>query len=228
MQYDESGKNKHGIHDGHRDRLRNKYFEASYTLEDHEILELLLFYAIPRKNTNDIAHDLLNKFHSFKSMFKSKDSELEKYKCIREKTILFLHFFGDLCDDYRNSITHTDIDYIAYFRENCKDYTDNTCVIISTDKKSVIQFNVYDFITQKYKTSYFIIQLIKMQISNVVIGIYKKGNAVKPDMIDFGLMDKLNQIFFDCKINVIDSLIISETNSYSLIHDGAYKFKRHG
>lgn len=53
-------KQKKNIHNGHRDRMRNKYINKGIDVfEQHEILEMLLFYAIPRKNTNDIAHELL-------------------------------------------------------------------------------------------------------------------------------------------------------------------------
>lgn len=228
MPNDESSNNERGLHEGHRGRLRNKYLEAPYTLEDHEILELLLFYAVQQKNTNNTAHKLLNNYHSFKSVFAEEDSELKKYKYIKEKATLFLHFFGELCNDYRKTTKHTDADYISFFREKFKDSLENNCIIISEDKKSVIQFMVYDFISEKYKIPDFINQLIKMQIANVVIGICKKGSSATPDVCDIRLMDKMNPIFYDCKINVIDSLIISETNSYSLIHDGTYKFKRYG
>lgn len=51
---------KKNDHEGHRERMRNKYVNKGIEVfEQHEILEMLLFYAIPRKNTNDIAHRLL-------------------------------------------------------------------------------------------------------------------------------------------------------------------------
>ena len=46
------------LHSGHRQRLKNKFMSAKESFSVHEILELLLFYSIPRKNTNDIAHKL--------------------------------------------------------------------------------------------------------------------------------------------------------------------------
>lgn len=53
------------MHEGHRSRLKKKFLlnDMDY-FEDHEVLELILFYAIPRKNTNDVAHNLLKKFGS--------------------------------------------------------------------------------------------------------------------------------------------------------------------
>ncbi len=51
-------------HGGHRSRLRARFRKTPDSLEDHELLELLLFYAIPQKDTNPIAHDLLQRFGS--------------------------------------------------------------------------------------------------------------------------------------------------------------------
>ena len=51
------------MHDGHRDRLREKIVSAGIeSLQPHEILEFLLFAFIPRKDTNAIAHELINTF----------------------------------------------------------------------------------------------------------------------------------------------------------------------
>ena len=55
------------IHDGHRERLRKKFKEGN--IEDHELLELLLFFSIPRVNTNEIAHRLIEKFGSVNGVF---------------------------------------------------------------------------------------------------------------------------------------------------------------
>ncbi|MBP3300008.1 MAG: DNA repair protein RadC [Clostridia bacterium] len=51
-------------HAGHRSRLRARFAENPSVLPDHEILELLLFYALPQKDTNETAHKLLERFGS--------------------------------------------------------------------------------------------------------------------------------------------------------------------
>lgn len=51
-------------HAGHRSRLRARFAENPAVLPDHEILELLLFYALPQKDTNETAHKLLERFGS--------------------------------------------------------------------------------------------------------------------------------------------------------------------
>lgn len=53
------------IHDGHRQRLKRRFLEEGLeNFDEVNVLELLLFYAIPQKDTNPIAHDLLARFGS--------------------------------------------------------------------------------------------------------------------------------------------------------------------
>ena len=52
-----------GVHDGHRARKREQFLQHGLdAFADHEILELLLFYAIPRRDTNPIAHALMERY----------------------------------------------------------------------------------------------------------------------------------------------------------------------
>ncbi len=54
------------IHDGHRERMRERFLQTGFEgMEDHEALELLLYYFFPRINTNPIAHRLIDTFGSF-------------------------------------------------------------------------------------------------------------------------------------------------------------------
>ncbi len=72
-------------HDGHRERLRKKLREVgAENLERHELLELYLFSALPRVNTNDIAHELINKFGTLSGVFDAEMEELMSVKGIGE------------------------------------------------------------------------------------------------------------------------------------------------
>lgn len=52
-----------GLHDGHRQRKRERFLkQGADGLADHEVLELLLYYAIPRRDTNELAHRLIQHF----------------------------------------------------------------------------------------------------------------------------------------------------------------------
>jgi len=74
---------KSHVHYGHRDRLRNRYLNEGglASFEDHNILELLLFYCIPQKDTNEMAHEILDEFDgSLSAVLEAAPEELMK-KC---------------------------------------------------------------------------------------------------------------------------------------------------
>lgn len=66
-----------GIHDGHREKKRQQFLQHGLdSFADHEVLELLLFYAIPRKDTNPIAHALMDRFGSLDAVLSAPVEEL--------------------------------------------------------------------------------------------------------------------------------------------------------
>ena len=79
-------------HEGHRKRIIQKL--ESGTLLDHEVLEILLFASLPRRNTNDIAHRLLQKFGSMQEVFSASQEELKKVKGIGDTTATNLRCIG--------------------------------------------------------------------------------------------------------------------------------------
>lgn len=65
------------IHDVHRERLRDSFLEHGLeSFREVQALELLLFYAIPRRDTNPLAHDLLERSGSLDGVFAASEQEL--------------------------------------------------------------------------------------------------------------------------------------------------------
>ena len=79
------------IHDGHRQRLKERFLrEGLDHFDELYVLELLLFYCIPRKDTNPIAHNLLEHFGSLTNVFEATVEELRKVPGISQNTAIFL------------------------------------------------------------------------------------------------------------------------------------------
>ena len=85
-------------HGGHRERMRKRFKESGNFkgFSEHEILEMLLFYIVPRKNTNDIAHELIKKFGSLNSVLNASVEELSSVKDMGESSANSLLFFREL------------------------------------------------------------------------------------------------------------------------------------
>ena len=64
------------LHDGHRQRKKQRFLQHGLdSFADHEVLELLLFYAIPRRDTNETAHRLLEHFGTLKGVLMASVEE---------------------------------------------------------------------------------------------------------------------------------------------------------
>ena len=66
------------IHDGHRQRMKAEFLARPQTFPDHKLLEVLLFYANPRGDTNPAAHALMERFGSLAGVLDALPEELEK------------------------------------------------------------------------------------------------------------------------------------------------------
>lgn len=90
-----NGEMMENIHAGHRDRLREKALRNGIqTLEDHEIIEVLLSFVIPYKDMNPASHELLNKFGSIHEIFNMPKDDLVDVKGIGEKTAKYVALLG--------------------------------------------------------------------------------------------------------------------------------------
>ena len=84
------------MHEGHRERLRERYSNNGVgAFTEHELLELLLTYAIPRRNTNELAHRLIDRFGSLHAVFSAEVAELTNIEGIGERAAVFLRLVGD-------------------------------------------------------------------------------------------------------------------------------------
>ena len=90
-----------GEYDGHRERLRNHYRDHGMdALRDYEVLELLLFYAVPRKDTQPVARKLLAHFGSIAAVLDAAPQELKDVSGLSDNAILLLQMMPALSRRY--------------------------------------------------------------------------------------------------------------------------------
>ncbi len=105
-------------HNGHRNRLRNKFIKyGADGLEQHELIELFLFYVFSQRNTNDIAHDLIGTFGSISSVFDAPLEDLINIKWIGYNSAILLKLIPEisriyLLDKHNNRNKIMDMDSI--------------------------------------------------------------------------------------------------------------------
>lgn len=113
------------VHDGHRQRFKDKVRKTGLSsLPLHEVLEYLLTYTIPRKDTNALAHELINKFGGFSNVFDAGYDELIKHNGVGKETALFLSTLPTFVELYKsNKAISNDLPLTS--PENCVSYFRN-------------------------------------------------------------------------------------------------------
>ena len=84
-------------HAGHRARLRESYREKGIEgMADHQVLELLLTYALPRVDVNPLAHRLLDRFGSLNEVLSARPDQLQQVQGVGESAAVFLSLLGQV------------------------------------------------------------------------------------------------------------------------------------
>ena len=140
------------IHRGHRARMKGKFASLSdRPFSDHELLELLLFYAIPRMNVNEIAHDLINEFGSLGGVFEAEPDRLCRVRGVGRSTAEYLYLIGrtmsrvdNASPDVRrafSALSAVGEFLISYFRGCQKEML---CVLFFDDRMKIVKITELD------------------------------------------------------------------------------------
>lgn len=78
------------LHEGHRDRLRQRFLKDPEAMAEHELLEMLLFYVIPRRDTNDLAHTLIETFGSLNGVLEADVTLLARVAGVKSSVVTYL------------------------------------------------------------------------------------------------------------------------------------------
>lgn len=215
------------MHDGHRSRIRKRFMLNGFDgFEDHEILELALFYAIPRKNTNVIAHELLNKFGTVDAVFDAPINMLKEIEGVGESAAIFIKMISGLARIYmerkfKNDEKAPEISDIND-RITLKfiGRSEELVVVVLFDAKGKVIYegvvnkgtvNAVDIYARK------IIELIVLYNASSVILVHNhpSGFAV-PSVEDIESTAKLNKILQSMHVNLLDHIIVADGDYVSL------------
>ena len=135
------------MHKDHRTRVKNRFLaEGLDHFEPHNILELLLFYAIPQKDTNELAHTLINRFGSLENVFDASYQDLLTVPGIKEHSATLIKMIPALARRYsieKNKSGESLVDVDAwgkYFVSRYVGVNVETVFLLLLDNK----FNVID------------------------------------------------------------------------------------
>lgn len=98
-------KEKTNIHRNHRQKVREKYYASGFRgMASHNILEMLLFFGIPYKDTNPIAHELIDRFGSLSAVFEANRTDLMQIKGMTENAACLISMILPLYQKYAQEL----------------------------------------------------------------------------------------------------------------------------
>ena len=133
-----------GLHDGHRQRRKKSFLAVGLAgMADHEVLELLLFYAIPRRDTNVVAHRLIEEFGSLSTVMSAAPEELRRVPGVGENAAVLLHLLGKLYERLNmpappSRIVDNSETAGAYFLDALKNYRREVLYAMCMDRKGKV------------------------------------------------------------------------------------------
>lgn len=217
------------IHENHRERVRRAYIERGDLsgMHDHQILELILFYAIKRRDVNPLAHRLIDRFGSLKNVLRAGVDEL----CaagLSESTAVLLKLFGDVGyaidrrDAEQSTIETTndaiEVCYKLLFREKhecvalvCLDGAKRICKIgIKTD-------GLADKVNALPK--WIVDTALKCGCHAVIIAHNHPSGSPLPSERDLAVTAMLERLLAQLDIRLYDHVIVTGSVCYSMNRD---------
>ena len=96
---------KKNLHEGHRDRVKNKFITNGFdSFDDHQILEMLLFYCYsPRLDTNEQAHKMIRQFGSLHNLLEASPHEISKKCGVTKHVAVLIAMIPQLAKRYNMS-----------------------------------------------------------------------------------------------------------------------------
>ena len=137
------------IHRGHRERVRDKFFKHGLDcFSEFEVLEFLLFHTIPLKDTNEIAHRLIERFGSLKGVLNAEYYDLMEVKGISEVSAGLITLQREIFKYLRtNNVVSENLRTADRAGEYCFKYFENhveetAIIIILDDDRNVLAIDV--------------------------------------------------------------------------------------
>ena len=228
MEKDERQKN---LHKGHRQRVKDRYIAESLdSFEDHQVLELLLYYAIPYRDINDLAHRLLDKYGSLSGVFEADYYDLRTVSGIGANTAMLLTMVPSLSRVYqldkwgKKPILGSTAALGEYAVNLFIGRTYEVFYLICLDAQNRVNHAALIYEGSINEVAIYprivVETAIRHKAKNVVLVHNHPGGSLRPTSSDMDLTWRLVDIMKDISISVVDHIIVSNSSYLSFAEKG--------
>jgi len=216
---------------GHRQRIKEKYEKSGIDgWLDYEVLELVLSYAVPRKDTKPIAKELLSRFKTINGVLDSDKKELQSIKEISGHTAFFLKLLKDVAILYaengihnRNLLSSPQVVH-DYLKASLKGAVDEEFKMLFLDSRNqLIAVETFKVGTVNRSVVY-PRKVVERALYNHAVGVIIAHNhpsgALQPSQDDRGVTMAIKEALKTVDIALLDHIIIGNNEYYSFRNNG--------
>ncbi len=219
------------IHEGHRKRMKERFMKSG--LDDfapHNVLEFLLFYSIPRGDTNPIAHRLIDAFGSLSGVFDATPEELMKVSGVGESTAILISMIPQMARKYLEDKADTVNvvggcgDIGAYLLPKFVGRTNEALMMVSIDNKnkviscSVVAEGTVD--SAKVSRRKVMEEAMKVKATRVILAHNHPRGVAVPSAEDVAMTREIGRLFAQVGIELVDHIIIADDDYVSMAASG--------
>lgn len=221
-------------HNGHRQRMRERYLEHGIeNFKDHEALELFLYYGMPYKNTNPIAHKMIEDFGSLSAIFDAPPSLLREYG-LSDYLITHIKLMPDMARlymidkvDNKNKVVDM-ANLCSYFQPLFFGKTEEVMRLLLLDKKGK---EVYSGVISKGSINSTDVSIRKIcelalyyNARYAAIAHNHPSGLAKPSQSDIDCTNKVFVALQICSVRLLDHIIVADDDCVSLAYSSCGVF----
>ncbi len=214
------------VHEGHRLRLKERFAaDRGAGMKDHELLELLLSYAIPRRDTNALAHELISRFGSLHAVFEADMADLKEVDGIGEHAAVLLGLIRPLENAVLRSRTgdRITLDNISAMKSHCvslyNDPGNEQFFVLSLDSRlrlirtDAAARGTPDQVSVFPRTV--VSLLIRSGATGCVLSHNHPAGTPTPSREDLSLTESLRELMEPLGIRLYDHILVADGRGYS-------------
>ncbi len=227
-------KDERSVHSGHRQRLKERFLRDGLdNFEEHQALELLLFYGIPQRDTNPIAHELIERFGSLSGVLEAKPEELEQVPYVGENVTTLFRLITEISRYYqvnsamREKILTTIYDcgrYLVPFFYGRQHETvfllclDAKCKVLACKKVGQGSINSASVsVRQIVETA------LKYNASAVILAHNHPSGLALPSREDVQTTRRVAAALDAVEVELTDHIVVADGDWVSLVQSGLYR-----
>lgn len=223
--------NNDNLNIGHRQRLREKFISSKDSLDDYELLEMLLFLSNSRKDTKGIAKELINNFGSLNNVLDARVEDLQKVPNIGLSNAIALKTVREVI----NRVLKNDIKQKGVQLNNSTKVEEYCKLSIGNSKNEVIKAlflnGKLDLVKDeiigngninevKLYKNVLIAKATQYGCCNIILVHNHPTNDVNPSVADIQLTIDLKELLSMVDMNLVDHIIVSKDYSLSMAKEG--------